>query len=230
MGLKETTNRVCVPIMAGDTDEAIAKMRTAAPFADVIEIRLDVMHTFDLDTIIPAVSNPLIVTYRSKKEGGNGLARYETRLHYLMKAMASGADFVDVEYRMPLEFRQPLLQMQRSSKLILSTHMSNGTPSGEKLQDLFRKMAATGADILKIITLARNPEDNLRVLRLIPMARKLGIPIIAFCMGPLGRISRIATCQFGGFLTFASLDDDQASAPGQLTIREMRKIFKMLTA
>jgi 3-dehydroquinate dehydratase-1 len=216
--------------MAGDTDEAIEKMRAAAPFSDVIEIRLDVMRAFDLDTIIPAASNPLIVTYRSKKEGGNGLAHYETRLRHLMKAIASGADFVDVEYRMPLAFRQPLLQMQRSSKLIMSIHISNGTPSREILYDLLRKMAATGADILKIITLARNPEDNLRVLGLIPIARKLGIPIIAFCMGPLGRISRIATCHVGGFLTFASLDDDQASAPGQLTIREMRKIFEMLSS
>ena len=200
----------------------------AASLADMIEIRLDVMDSFDLKQIVRAAPKPVIVTYRSKREGGNGSADYGSRVRYLMNAIEAGADFVDVEYRLPLEFRHELFQAQGSSKLIVSAHLLNGTPSRKKLEDLLGKMAATGADILKIITRARATEDNLRVLALIPFAQNLGIEIIAFAMGPLGRISRIASPLMGGYLTFASLERGQESASGQIPAKEMKKIMELL--
>ena len=44
-------------------------------------------------------------------------------------------------------------------------------------------------------------------------------------MGELGNISRILTSKFGGFLTFASLEKGKESAPGQLTVDELSKIY-----
>jgi len=44
-------------------------------------------------------------------------------------------------------------------------------------------------------------------------------------MGELGHISRILTSRFGGFLTFASLEIGKESAPGQLTVDELSKIY-----
>ncbi len=204
-------------------------MSEAAFLADILEIRLDVMDSFDLEEIVQPALRPVIVTYRSKKEGGNGLAPYETRIRYLLKAIEVGVDFVDVEYSMPQIYRQELFQAQGSSRLILSAHLLNKTPSQEKLEDTFRKMAATGADVVKIIAHARAPEDNLRVLGLIPLAKNLGVKIIAFCMGRAGRISRIFTLLMGGYLTFASLEAGQESASGQIPAKEMKKMMDMLS-
>jgi 3-dehydroquinate dehydratase type I len=215
--------------MARNNAEAIRKMSEAASLADILEIRLDVMESFDPEEIIQAALRPVIVTYRSKKEGGSGLARYETRIRYLLRAIEVGADFVDVEYSMPQIYRQELFQAQGSSRLIISAHLLNKTPSQEKLEDTFRKMAATGADVVKIIAHARTPEDNLRVLGLIPLAKNLGVKIIAFCMGHAGRISRIFTLLMGGYLTFAALEEGQESASGQIPVREMKKMMDMLS-
>ena len=220
---------ICIPIMARNNTEAIKKMAAAAPLADMMEIRLDVMESFDLKDIIETAPKPVIVTYRSKKEGGSGLARYETRVRHLLRAVELGADFVDVEFSMPQIYRQEIFQAEGSSRLIISAHLSNKTPPREDLEDRLRKMAATGADIVKIITYAREPEDNLRVLGLIPPARKLGVNIIAFCMGPAGRISRIFTLMMGGYLSFASLEEGQESAAGQIPISEMKKMLEMLS-
>lgn len=220
---------ICVPIMARNSAEAIKKISIASPNADMLEIRLDVMEAFDLEKIVRASAKPVIVTYRSKKEGGSGLARYETRVRHLLRAIEVGADLVDVEYSMPQIYRQEVFQKEGPSKIIISVHMSNKTPSQEKLEGTFRKMAATGAGIVKIITYARAPEDNLRVLGLIPLAQKLGIKIITFCMGPVGRMSRIFTLVMGGYLSFASLEEGQESASGQIPVKEMRKILEMLS-
>jgi 3-dehydroquinate dehydratase type I len=91
-------------------------------------------------------------------------------------------------------------------------------------------MAATGADIVKIVTQAGAPQDNLRVLGLISLAKNLGIKIIAFCMGPMGRISRIASPLMGGYLTFASLETGNESASGQIPVREMKKILDIISS
>ena len=77
-----------------------------------------------------------------------------------------------------------------------------------------------------IVTRAQSPEDNLRVLGLIPQARKMDVKIIAFCMGPMGRISRIASLLFGGYLTFASLEEGEESAEGQIPVTEMKKMLE----
>ena len=214
--------------MARNNTEAMTKMAAAAPMADMMEIRLDVMESFDLKDILETAPKPVIVTYRSKKEGGSGLARYETRIRHLLRAVELGADFVDVEFSMPQIYRQEIFQAEGSSRLIISVHLSNKTPPREALEDRLRKMAATGADMVKIITYAREPEDNLRVLGLIPLARKLGVNIIAFCMGPAGRISRIFTLMMGGYLSFASLEEGQESAAGQIPISKMKKMLEML--
>ena len=220
---------ICIPIMARDTAEALEKMNRAASLADIIEIRLDVMDDFDLESMLSSPPKPVMVTYRSKREGGKGTADYITRTRYLMNAVKAGAHLVDVEYRIPLEFRHMLSQNRGSSALVMSVHLLNGTPSRETLEGFLRKMTATGADIVKIITQARAWEDNLRVLELIPMAREIGTQIIAFCMGPMGKISRILSPLMGGHLTFASLEQGQESASGQIPAREMKKILDMVS-
>jgi 3-dehydroquinate dehydratase-1 len=85
-----------------------------------------------------------------------------------------------------------------------------------------------GADLVKIVTWARTPQDNLRVLGLIADARREGIGLINFCMGPEGRISRIASPMLGSCLSYVSLRRGGESASGQLTITEMTKIMDVL--
>ena len=221
---------ICVPIIARNNDEALIKMAEAETLGDMIEIRLDVMETFDLEEIIMAASKPIMVTYRSIGQGGEGSVDFGTRINYMMSAIETDADFVDVEFSLPSEFRRELFQVRRASRLIISNHLLNGTPSRDKLEGTLRKMAATGADIVKIVTQAVAPQDNLRVLNLIPLAKNLGIKIIAFCMGPMGRISRIASPFLGGYLTFASLETGEESASGQIPVRAMKKILDTISS
>jgi len=212
-----------------DTDGSLKKMAKANTLADIIEIRLDIMEEFDLKEIIKSATKPVLVTYRSKREGGGGSAGYETRVRHLSDAMGAGADYVDVEFGIPLEHRKTIFQNRGSCKIVVSLHLRNGTPSQERLDLLFKKTVATGADVVKIVTWARKYEDNLRVLELIPRAQAIGIKIIAFCMGPLGRISRITSLFMGGYMIFASLERGEESASGQIPASDMKKILEILS-
>ena len=70
--------------------------------------------------------------------------------------------------------------------------------------------------IVKIVTHAGDAADCLRVLELIPYARQEGQAIIAFCMGETGKISRIMAPLLGSAISYASLEPEEASAPGQI--------------
>ena len=221
---------ICIPIMAKSSEAALKKITRANAVADVLEIRLDGMESFCLEALFERASKPVIVTYRSEKEGGMGSVEYGILTHTLLEAIKAGAHFVDVEFSMPFKYQEKIFKARKNAGIILSVHFLHGTPGQEKLEDMLEKMAARGADIVKIVTRARVMEDNLRVLNLIPMARGLGIRIIAFCMGPMGRISRIASPLLGGYLTFASLQEGEESAEGQIPLIEMKKILKHMSS
>ncbi len=218
----------CIPVVSRNNAEALRKIALAEPLADMLEIRLDVMETFDVNEIINAASKPVLVTYRSKREGGKGSADPETHVKCVLTAIQSGADLVDLELSLPRKWRKKIFDARGRSKIIISTHINDGTPSRMDLEKIFRDCAHTGADIVKIVTRAETWADNLRVLELIPKAHGLGIEIIAFCMGPIGKISRIASHLMGGYLTFASLEDGEESAEGQIPIRQMKEIVDIL--
>jgi 3-dehydroquinate dehydratase type I len=203
-------------------------MSRASTLADMVELRLDLMESFSIPDLIRASSRPIIITYRSEEEGGKGSAGVATRIRYLQEALEAGADFVDLEYRFPRASRRKFLENRGRSKIILSAHFVKGTPSFPGLKEKLNKMASEGAEVVKIVTLAKAPTDNLQTLSLIPEARKLGVELITFCMGPLGRLSRVASVLLGGYLTFAALESGEASAAGQIPVREMKKMLKAL--
>ena len=87
-------------------------------------------------------------------------------------------------------------------------------------------MTDAGADICKIITTAKRFEDNNRILELVHEFRDRRI--IGFAMGDEGRLSRVLSPLAGAYFTFASAAEGSESAPGQITVAELRTIYGML--
>ena len=227
MNLPISEFMICIPIMAKNTEEAFGKIARANPLADILEFRLDVMDSFRLAEMVQTASRPVIATYRSASEGGRSPAGDEARTRHLLNAFENGADFVDVEYRLPFECREAIFK-KLGPRAIISVHLLDKTPCYERLEETLKNLAGTGAPIVKIVTRARKPADNLQVLALIPAAQELGVKIITFCMGSLGRISRIASPLLGAYLTFASLEKGEESADGQIPAAEMRRVLEYL--
>ncbi len=235
---------LCVPLQARTNSEALSLLRQIRPHADVVEIRIDGMKRPDLSRLLAEQPESLLITNRRHQEGGRFKGDEQERVRLLQEAVTLGAGYVDVEAATDLAFLQEVKgcierhkppgaagrDPKKQTRLILSWHDFEGTPSTQSLRRRFRSMAAVGADLIKIVTFARQPEDNLRILELIPYARNRGQAIIAFCMGPLGRPSRVLSCLFGAAMTFAARNRWAESAPGQLTVDEMRRIWEILVS
>lgn len=224
----ESLLRLCVPIVETTTARARSRYVRAARKGFWAEVRLDYVEQPDLKRLFRTLPGPVIATNRLKNEGGRWTGGETDRRALLEEALGFGVQAVDVEFSTDEAWRRDLFARRGATRLILSWHDFTGTPEDARLEETFAAMLAQEADIVKLVTTAQTPEDNLRVLGLIPRARSAGKDIIAFCMGPLGKWSRLATVFLGGFLTFAPFSGKQASAPGQVTVNEMRRMWRML--
>lgn len=224
--------RICIPITAATTAEALLKMEEGFGLADFLELRIDGIRNVDLKKLLAARKGKLLVTNRVREEGGAFGGAEQERVALLIKAVTLGSDYVDLEIRtgknLINSLRKTIETSQGQTRLILSYHNFEKTPGLTELRKKLEEGRRGGADIIKIVPLAEKMEDNLKVLALIPYARKRGLEIVTFCMGAPGKISRVMAPFLGSYLSYASLSRGEESAPGQLTVGEMKQIFKIL--
>ena len=133
-------------------------------------------------------------------------------------------DYVDFDISM-VATEAAMRMRPKGAKLILSYHNLRHTPSLKELQKIVKKMQKMGADICKVVTKAVTVEDNLIPLRLLAESEA---PMIAFCLGEKGRISRIMAPQFGSLISYVPPTADFVTAEGQIVFDEWMKIQKML--
>lgn len=200
---------------------------------DLLEWRLDLsIQSHSLQETLNALSLlavtprlPVLATNRPVREGGAFEGDEALRFEILRKAVAAGAEWVDLEEDTPME----IVAEFKAKKIgtVLSHHDFSGTPDRLALHRLAERMTRKRADVLKIVTQANSPEDSLAVLDLIPFGRRqLGMEVIAFCMGDAGRWSRLACLLLGSPWTYVQLPGTLAAAPGQLSAAAMRALLK----
>ena len=222
--------RLCVSIAAATQAEALTMAKNSEAVADVIEIRLDGMADPEIPLFLKDLSKPLLFTNRPTWEGGNCTDEEKARIALLTKAAEAGAAYVDIELNADPTLATELIAAARANncKTIVSWHDFKCTASSQALTEIFQRQCRSGADIGKIVTTARCFQDVFRVLALQEQAAELGFPLIAFCMGQIGMISRVATTDLGGYMTYAAPDNGPATAPGQLPASALRRIFTEL--
>ena len=221
---------LCVAIFVTDEAQARRDMALAAEAgADLLELRIDeVIDAATASRVIASASLPCIVTCRPRWEGGRCDLPEPERL-LLLRESAAGtppAAYADLElhaYSRSWRVAETLLREQRDARpgLILSSHDFSGRPA--KLTSIFNELVHSPADVAKIVWTARTVRDNLEAFELLRHRAK---PTIALCMGEAGLISRVLAKKFGAFLTFASLDDGGGTAPGQISVRDMKGLYR----
>jgi len=212
-----TRPRICAAITGSD----LAELRQAERFADLVELRIDRIGD-GWQELARQLSKPWIACNRRAAEGG-GWGRGEAeRVGELLRAVGLGADIVDIELETS-DLAEAVRAVKRQAECLVSFHDLLGTPALAGLKEIVRRELAAGADICKVVTTAQTLEDNMSVLDLISefgWAR-----VVSFAMGPLGAVSRVLCPLVGGDFTYGSAEAGRESAPGQMTVRELRQLY-----
>jgi 5-enolpyruvylshikimate-3-phosphate synthase len=158
--------------------------------------------------------------YASQPRKGRNPAE-ELAENQLLKAIEAGAKYVDLEVEAPPMMGRKIRQacQEYGTMLIRSFHDFEGTPPEATLLSLLEKGRRFGGEVVKIVTTASCKADADRVLALYREAEPG--TLVAFCMGPEGRESRLEALKQGAPFTYACLTAEEATAPGQWTAAEM---------
>ena len=132
------------------------------PFADLVEVRLDLVDRPDAIGAIEGRRRPVLVTCRAQWEGGGFHGSEEERERILSDAQNAGAEFVDVEAR--AEFVSTITRRRRGRGIVLSLHAFGEPPCD--LVERARAMRSTGAEIVKIAIEAQRSGDTMPLMRL----------------------------------------------------------------
>jgi len=208
---------LCVSLMPETTGQALAGLAEAAGAADLAELRLDAMREFDLARLLAHPPCPVIVTCRPRREGGLYDGPEGARLETLRQAARLGARYIDVEHD-----AIAALGDVAPARTIVSYHNFHETPAD--LDAIYSRLTRTGAAVVKVAAHANHILDTAPVLRLLRQATQ---PTIALSMGPRGMLTRILAPKFGAMLTYGAFGDGREAGPGQVTLREMRNLYRV---
>ncbi len=189
--------------------------------AELLELRLDLIKE------TPSVLFPLlpksiasIVTCRP------GFYSEDERVKLLQEGMKLGADYVDIELESAPGDLDLLIQTasQEGTGVIISYHNFLRTADREELESLMIACYEKGAQIAKIATQVHAPDDIRNLLSLYDLPGKK----VILGMGALGRITRVMGPYMGAEFTFASAGEGGETAPGQLSVKQLIDIYKVI--
>jgi 3-dehydroquinate dehydratase/shikimate dehydrogenase len=184
--------------------------------APLAELRLDYLRREpDFKRLLEKRGCPIIATCRRPQDGGRFAAGEDKRRLILRFAIAAGVDYVDLESDMAAK-----IPRFGKTKRIISYHNFETTP--QNLESIHTEMLELDPDIVKMVTLAEVPSDNVRMLQLI---RSSPVPMVGFCMGDMGIPSRVLCGKYGAPFSYAAFNKERILAPGQLSFDELRDIY-----
>jgi 3-dehydroquinate dehydratase/shikimate dehydrogenase len=165
----------------------------------------------------------ILGTCRRRQNQGRFHGSVEEQIRILEAAREAGAKAVDVEIESAENCTERLPHLRAGGYLLVSYHNYGGTPP--RLDSILRRMARVPADAYKLVTTARKPSDNHRVLSLASTYPK--VPTVLLAMGETGFPTRVLSPAFGGLYTYAAPNAVQGTASGQICAHQLRSLYRI---
>lgn len=233
--------KIIVPIVGVTKEDILNEAKTFDSIpVDVVEWRVDWFeHVFEFDKVEDVLKElrtalgniPLLLTFRTKKEGGEKAIDTKDYKELNLRAAKTGyVDFIDVEIFTGDDVVREIIDGAHAAgvRVIASNHDFFKTPAKSDIIYRLRKMQDMGADIPKIAVMPQSKRD---VLTLLCATEEMVTdyadrPIITMSMAGTGVISRLCGEVFGSSMTFGAAK--KASAPGQMGVNDLNTVLDLL--
>ncbi len=221
--------KLVVSVMPKSLEEAQEIDVSRYEEADIIEWRADFLAKDDILNVAPAIfekfaGRELIFTLRTRQEGGE-IELSDDEYVALIKEVAGfyQPDYIDFEY---FSHKGKFEEMLEFPNLVLSYHNFEETP--ENMMEILSELTSLTPKAVKVSVMANSGQDVLDLMNYTRGFKTLNPEqdFVTISMGKVGKISRIAADLTGSSWSFAS--QDMASAPGQISLSNMKKIQEIL--
>ena len=221
--------KLVVSVMPKSLEEAQAIDANRYVDADIIEWRADFLPKDEILQVAPAIfekfaGRELLFTLRTRAEGGEiDLSAQEYVQVIKDVTQLYQPEYVDFEY---FGKKDVFDQMLDFPNLVLSYHNFQETP--ENMMEILSELTSLNPKVVKVSVMAHTEQDVLDLMNFTRGFKTLNPEqeYVTISMGKVGKVSRITSDVTGSSWSFASLD--VASAPGQISLSNMRKIREIL--
>ncbi len=222
-------DKICVCVIGNTIKQFLKNLIKAQKISSsLIELRVDYIKKLsisDLYLIRNKTKNPAIFTCRKKSEGGFYENDEMSRIKIIKVADELNFKFLDIELTTLKKYSNFIHPLK--TKLIVSYHNFNSTPSLNFLTRLGKEMIEFKPKIIKIATFVNKYQDIKNLFNFL-LNDNLAIKKIVIGIGKKGTIFRILAPFFNSYLTYVSLDNYKKTASGQLSFDKILKIYQLL--
>ena len=221
--------RICIALGLPDVSTLLDHARREAEAGETfLEFRLDFLDKPSkgaeaIRGFLDRFPDTLIVaTCRRHQNHGKFNGSIEEQLAVLDLAVRNGAYGIDVEIETAEVAQERLHQFRGRAHVVVSYHNFEATPP---MDSVVSRVLRVQADAYKVVTTARKPSDNARVLAAAKSAPKQRLVVLA--MGELGFPTRVLSPVFGGIYTYAAPMLAEGTAAGQVCARSLRHLYRV---
>lgn len=231
---------ICVPVVEAKASQVVETARHLISLkVPVIEWRMDFFEQIEdisqvekvLKQLDPLMKHTiLLVTFRSKKEGGNRDVSYKYYKKLLLYiAENQWADLIDVEVFQVPDVKNFMNQLKEYPVFLVGSHHDfEKTPSENQMIEILTNMEELPVDICKLAVMPDSKADTASLLKVTSEMKQMypKKPLITMAMGEDGIASRIMGEWFGSCMTFAFVG--KSSAPGQISYEKMKALLRVI--
>lgn len=229
MATFRTLPRICIALGLPDVPALLEHARReAAAGESFLEFRLDFLDNpcagaKAIGEFLEQFPECLILaTCRRHQNHGKFNGSIEEQFALLDMAVRHGASAIDVEIETAELAPVRLSQFRGRAQVIISYHNYEATPP---LDTVVNRMLRVPADAYKVVTTARKPSDNARILaaaKSLPRHR-----MVVLAMGELGFPTRVLSPVFGGAFSYAAPLYAEGTAAGQVSAKYLRHLYRI---
>jgi len=221
--------RICIALGLPDVPTLLEHARREAEAGETfLEFRLDYLENpcRGADAIRQFLEKYpdciLLATCRRHQNHGKFNGSIDEQLSVLDRAVDSGAHAIDIEIETAESAPEKLNHFRGRAQVVVSYHNFEATP---QMDTVVHRMFKVAADAYKIVTTARKPSDNVRVLAAAKALPKVRMIVLA--MGELGFPTRVLSPVFGGIYTYAAPMFAEGTAAGQVSAKYLRHLYRV---
>jgi 3-dehydroquinate dehydratase / shikimate dehydrogenase len=219
-------DKICAVVAAPSAGSMWRQFQQALTQTGTVELRLDWLgDDAEIELFIARLRKAgnrratLIATCRRRPAGGLYRGTVAKQLLHLAEAVRAGCQWYDLDIETSSACPPELLEvMLGEARRIASVHFFRRTPSD--YDGLIARLSKSGADAIKIAAQCDSLAQASKLLALAGMHRK----VIPVPMGDIALPARVLALRRRSALAYAPVE--VATAPGQISLRAMKEIYR----
>ena len=226
---KLITYKFCLPIISRSQSMIEGLLQKHLEQYSYFEIWLDYLDDPDPDFIrkISAIYQDKIIYLLRRKNLEKTKLSIEKQ-SALLNTICDTSSIIDLDINNQSDELELIYKHNLKCRLISSYHNYDETPDDNELLNLYESMKKYTPEIYKFSCFCNKDSDSLRLLNLLLKIRQNADRYIVLGMGEKALPTRVFAAKWGNEMIFAPQDQEQASAPGQLTYHQHLKLFELI--